>query len=171
MGLQSDFNEICHNNLIHAARVLLETGKVDPSDKMALMYGLERTQMMQVLIDYGAKVDTPLGSSDPWTALFFASRAGDRAMIELLLCAGANINLTTKGASALYLAAYNNHVSICELLLSRGAHIDTLVMHLDRFGDLMKHPGVMQLLLHNTSNLSEEYVPIWNRHRLKILTS
>ena len=55
-------------------------------------------------------------------ALHFAARRGDRAMISVLMCARANINVSNqKGETPLLAACRAGHFEICTLLIEKGA--------------------------------------------------
>lgn len=57
-----------------------------------------------------------------YTALHYASRAGQLSVCELLLDCGACVNVQTRGgATPLHRAAYCGHHSVLKLLLDRGA--------------------------------------------------
>ena len=54
--------------------------------------------------------------------LMFAARAGDRASVELMIVAGADVNVESAyGISATTLAAHSNHADVVETLLWSGA--------------------------------------------------
>jgi len=56
------------------------------------------------------------------TALHFAARRGDRAMISVLMCARANINVSNqKGETPLLVACRAGRFEICTLLIEKGA--------------------------------------------------
>ena len=56
------------------------------------------------------------------TPLMFAVRAGDLASAEMLVAAGADVNIESAyGISATALAAHSNHANLVELLLASGA--------------------------------------------------
>ena len=56
------------------------------------------------------------------TALHFAARRGDRAMISVLMCARANINvIDQKGETPLLVACRAGRFEICTLLIEKGA--------------------------------------------------
>lgn len=67
------------------------------------------------------KIDS--STADGWTALHFASRAGQTAVVDLLLKQGANPNLAEKetGTTPLHLACLNGNRRVIRLLLTHGA--------------------------------------------------
>jgi ankyrin repeat protein len=83
-------------------------------------------RVLSMLVAKGATVDAR--STGGWTALLFAVREGQKASVEALLDAGADVNdtlvvtrSTGRGASALVVAVGNAHYEIAALLLDRGA--------------------------------------------------
>ncbi|KAI0908433.1 ankyrin [Ustulina deusta] len=75
---------------------------------------------LEVLIRYGARVDTP--DSDEDTALIISAYCGDDDCIKCLLNHGANVNFCGKNrGTALHAAAARGWVETCRLLLTMGA--------------------------------------------------
>mmetsp|Transcript_14717 Transcript_14717/g.46201 ORF Transcript_14717/g.46201 Transcript_14717/m.46201 type:complete len:433 (-) Transcript_14717:111-1409(-) len=73
------------------------------------------------------KVDPDQRSEDNLTPLFLACQNGHSATAELLVGAGADVNVQDKGdtqAVPLHLAASNSHLSLVKLLLDKGAKVD-----------------------------------------------
>jgi ankyrin repeat protein len=112
----------------------------------ALMWAAAQghTAVVEVLLLYGADVHvrTDMWSerhkTDPQQAshadyqvwikqggnspLLFAARSGDRASVELMIAAGADVNVESAyGVSATTLAAHSNHADVVETLLESGA--------------------------------------------------
>ena len=100
--------------------------------------------VVEVLLEYDADVHarsdvwSELHKTDPQQAshadyqvwiqqggnspLMFAARAGDRASVELMIVAGADVNVESAyGISATTLAAHSNHADVVETLLGSGA--------------------------------------------------
>ena len=74
------------------------------------------------------------------TALMFAARAGDVVSTELLLAAGADVNVEAAyGISATTLAAHSNHAAVVELLLESGARPDA-----NRAGYTALHAAILR---------------------------
>lgn len=74
------------------------------------------------LLDHGADVNGGFGS-----ALFSATRAGNRAMVELLLSRGANVNANqqdTEKNTPLHIAAMNGFQAVVEVLLANKADVN-----------------------------------------------
>ncbi|KAI0874371.1 ankyrin [Hypoxylon argillaceum] len=75
---------------------------------------------MEILIKYGARVDTPDPDED--TALIISAYLGDNDRVTCLLNHGANLNFCgKKRGTALHAAAARGHVETCRLLLRMGA--------------------------------------------------
>ncbi|KAL1269354.1 hypothetical protein QQF64_031643 [Cirrhinus molitorella] len=67
-------------------------------------------------------IDSNIRDQANYTALHYASRAGQLSVCELLLDFGACVNVQTRGgATPLHRAAYCGHQSVLKLLLDRGA--------------------------------------------------
>ncbi len=86
-----------------------------------LQCALERgvVAVVKRLIELGADVNWRQ-PRDP-TALFTASANGSEEMVDLLLAAGAAVNVKTSGETALMVAAAQNHKGIVRKLLQAGA--------------------------------------------------
>ena len=97
----------------------------DSTGKTALMWASEMHQLAaaKLLVAAGADVHrTSKGAISGFTAVHYAAGHGDNRIIELLLAAGAKVDV--KGmwrATALHQAAFNGHESTVLLLLKKGA--------------------------------------------------
>ncbi|KAF8978131.1 Ankyrin repeat domain-containing protein 39 [Entomortierella lignicola] len=76
----------------------------------------------------GSRGLSPVNSLDSggYSALHYASRAGNKEICTLLLNAGASVNVKTPelGATPLMRAVQQNHLPVAQLLVSYGAKID-----------------------------------------------
>ncbi len=70
--------------------------------------------------------DVNAAQADGMTALHWAARNADPAMVGVLAYAGANLEATTRlgGYTALHLAARNGHEGVVRALLEAGSHVD-----------------------------------------------
>lgn len=83
-------------------------------------------------MDAGADVNhEAVGQSNSITALMTAAISGHKDIVEVLVAAGALVNLQSKGeyepakgATALHLAAYHGHTDVVNALIARGATVD-----------------------------------------------
>jgi serine/threonine-protein phosphatase 6 regulatory ankyrin repeat subunit B len=129
---------------VPAVRALLARGAdVNASEKVqnttALMWASAESHLdvADVLIEAGADVnrqghvttltarhnaDHPSGG---FTALMFAARNGDEAMVKRLVARGANLNLKNgDGASALMVAMYNDWFDVAKTLIDLGTDVN-----------------------------------------------
>ena len=84
----------------------------------------DQTEVVDYLIREG--VDVNAVDSDLYSTLFYAAGAGNVAIVESLLAAGADIDFlnTEDQRPALYQAIANNRTDIALVLLQRGARVD-----------------------------------------------
>ncbi|KAF2180086.1 ankyrin, partial [Zopfia rhizophila CBS 207.26] len=83
-------------------------------------------EMVQMLLEHGASPDTVTQCS-PYTGLQIACRDGNKAIMELLLGYGANVNappVERYGATALQFAAIGGYLGIAFLLLAKGVDVN-----------------------------------------------
>jgi ankyrin repeat protein len=135
-----------------SARTLLQYGaEVDAKNEggstTALLIAARDGQkdIAELLLEHGANINTQ-DSETGMTALMFAAQNGDVATVESMLDHGADINAESKatsGNTALRLAVLGHHQKAVELLLKRGANLDskdkigrTIAHQLARDGDL-----------------------------------
>lgn len=182
------FPRLC--NAIHDAvvkdhadivKVLLQHGEilVDPFEldrltpPMLAAAALGRVEMVEMLLDYNAKVDgvsnqdwrnpyADRGSDYPYsTPLFLASSSGHTAVVKTLLNHGAYVNrrLGTAQDTPLYRASANGHTDTVNVLLEHGADV-----HRDGVLALQAaaqdgHRDVIKLLVTHGTDISAITVP------------
>ena len=81
---------------------------------------------IEQLIASGASLDEVFANDDGETALTIACNEGYADIVELLIEAGANVNLpkAANGWSPLIYASYFGHTGIAEILIKKGAAVD-----------------------------------------------
>ena len=83
--------------------------------------GLGHTQIVNILVDYGADVNAVDYMDN--TALTLAAANGNKAVIETLVAAGADIDhQNILGATAIMSAAKNGHTDLAQFLAEQGAN-------------------------------------------------
>jgi len=133
-----------HSGSVPAVRLLLARGAdVNASETVqnttALMWAAAESHLdvVDVLLEAGAEVnrqghitslkdrhnaDHPTGG---FTALMFAARNGDDAMVRRLVARGANVNLKNgDGASAAMVAMYNDWFDVAKELIELGSDVN-----------------------------------------------
>ena len=97
------------------------------ADNQTLLMQASRNNQTEV-VDYLIRegVDVNAVDSDLYSTLFYAAGAGNVAIVESLLAAGADIDFlnTEDQRPALYQAIANNRTDIALVLLQRGARVD-----------------------------------------------
>jgi ankyrin repeat protein len=151
------FHEVASRN-VEAVRVLLDKdpGLIRSRDKdgytmlhRAAQQG--HLQLVELLIAKGAPVDERSHDGSNRTPLHLAASANQIDTVTLLLEKGADINARCKGArykrwNALTFASFNNHKSMVELLIQKGAAVKTIALwHAVYKG----HKDIAELLLAN----------------------
>ena len=86
-------------------------------------------ETIQLLLDHGAKIDVPTGSSGDIsrdTILHRAVMHNHIEIVKLLLASGADVNVTDGfgGRTPLHKAASYNRIAIAQLLLASGADVN-----------------------------------------------
>jgi ankyrin repeat protein len=72
-------------------------------------------EILQMLLPRGIDVNEPVGR-DGWTALLSAIKNGHRAVVQLLVTAGANVNVWSRGETPILLAAKSEEREIYQYL-------------------------------------------------------
>ena len=107
--------------------------------------------VVQILLTHHADVNTPILSSELWTALHIASRNGHSKLARLLLEHGADVNsMDFDRATPLFHVSARGNLEVAQVLLEHGADPgvranwgkDSLYMALEK-----GHQGLVQLLL------------------------
>lgn len=132
MGAARSYLYACKNNQKNALQVLLKRGgsdinECDESGCTPLIYACMNNapDMVKMLLDHGA--DTEIGSPMNRMPLHYAAEAGNIAVINLLVNAGANVNPTdSEGVSPLMImAGYGK--SIAALSFIKNPEVDVNV--------------------------------------------
>ena len=77
------------------------------------------TAEVRALLEEGASVNATDVAA--WTPLMVAAAAGHAITTHILVDAGADVNVSAQGQTALMLATENSHVNIADLLKLAGA--------------------------------------------------
>ncbi|XP_048351059.1 ankyrin repeat and SAM domain-containing protein 3 isoform X2 [Sphaerodactylus townsendi] len=112
-------------------------------------------EVVQACIQCGS-LDLNQRNCGGWTALMYASYIGHNAIVQMLLEAGANVNMPTpEGQTPLMLASSCGNESVAYLLLQRGAKLEmkdihgwTALFHCTSAG----HQQMVKFLLDNGAN-------------------
>ena len=84
-----------------------------------------QTNLVKVLLDWGANINATDANWQGGTALPRAARQGHIEVVKLLLDRGAAIDATTNnGWAAHHWAAHGGHIEVVKVMLDRGAAID-----------------------------------------------
>lgn len=77
---------------------------------------------LRAFLEAGVSTDQVVLNGDSWTAIHVAAAESRLSCVEVLLDAGAALDIRTgSGSTPLLLAVLNRHVKVVELLLKRGA--------------------------------------------------
>jgi len=92
------------------------------------MWAIEkgRTDIVVQALKYKANIECE--DNDGWTAVMYAARRGNLEVLDSLIVSGANINhaSTEEKFTALHLAAGNELMEVCELLIRSGSNPDLM---------------------------------------------
>uniref|UniRef100_A0A0B6ZR90 SOCS box domain-containing protein n=2 Tax=Arion vulgaris TaxID=1028688 RepID=A0A0B6ZR90_9EUPU len=120
----------CQSGLVDCVRCLLQKGSGDPNARnvsgytpMFLAVKEGHHEVLAVLCDAGAKVDSRVGNS---TALHVAAKMGKDECLEILLERGCSINVVDSTSStALILAVKGKHYVAIANLIRSGCNLDS----------------------------------------------
>jgi hypothetical protein len=103
--------------------------RVNAQKNTALMIAArdgDLAQVQQLLATPGHKAaKLELANTMGWRAIHYAAHAGNVAILDALVAAGANINVQTKnGTTPLGMAVFNNHLPIVQRLIQLGADVN-----------------------------------------------
>jgi WD40 repeat protein len=94
-------------------------------------------EVQRILASDDIEVDACDTSPDAYSATHFAAWDGKVALLEVLLDAGAAIEIVARdGFTQLSLASTNGHTSCVALLLERGSPVDTRIMAANRYSGI-----------------------------------
>lgn len=106
--------------LIHHSKIRLDERANNGDTALMLAAYLEQVDWLSELIFAGAQINQA-----GWTALHYAAAAGDLQIVAVLLEHRADLNsLSPNHTTPLMMAARKGNVSVAELLLKEGAHLD-----------------------------------------------
>jgi hypothetical protein len=83
----------------------------------------DNVEEVKALLDYGAKRD--VREENGFEPIIIAAETGKLKMARLLIDRGADVNATNGGTTVLMYAILWGREKVCELLLERGAALDT----------------------------------------------
>jgi ankyrin repeat protein len=95
----------------------------DGDDKTVLMWAVEKGRdcIVKAALDGGINAENV--DNDGWSAMMYAARRGNMEVLQMLLGYGVELNRssTEDGFTALHLAAGNELIDVCIMLLKAGA--------------------------------------------------
>ncbi|XP_076643715.1 ankyrin repeat and sterile alpha motif domain-containing protein 1B isoform X2 [Halictus rubicundus] len=126
---------------------------------LAAQYG--RLETVQLLVSTYPELIVPLRNSSssvifPHTPLHLASRNGHRAVVEVLLAAGVNVNTRTSAGTAMHEAALCGKMEVVRALLDRGVDLGIRDS---------RENTVLDLLGQFPTNVTQDITAVIKRHR------
>ncbi|XP_045619133.1 serine/threonine-protein phosphatase 6 regulatory ankyrin repeat subunit B [Procambarus clarkii] len=116
---------------LEAVTSALQQGAPVDGDEGALLTPLQHAahtsnlRLARILCDFNASLELPTRLHEGCTAMHLATRAGNEAMVLLLVAMGARVDAKDdRGRTPLHFAAEAGHNDIVDLLLSYGAPVD-----------------------------------------------
>jgi ankyrin repeat protein len=108
---------------------LINRPNTGPNGDWTLLYQAAKQGWLRVatfLLDHGANIEADSGQGYGGTPLDGAAESGNKAMVELLLSRGANVNASSEksGTTALQIAASKGYVALAEALLAHNADVN-----------------------------------------------
>jgi ankyrin repeat protein len=123
----NDFDMVTRSledNQIPIFRRLLENG-AHAYDAIIFASIRNMPEVVKVLIDFGVDVNLRSKNYDSWIALHWAVEGGNLSVLQVLIAAGADVNLTDDdGRTALSLAASSEHLPVVQALIAAGANVN-----------------------------------------------
>lgn len=99
----------------------------DSVGRTALIHSVKTPEIVDILIRAGANPNILGESLEATTALISAAQAGCRSSVELLIRAGASVDMRDRfGTTALFWAAIKGHTEVVEFLLRAYAEVDIM---------------------------------------------
>ncbi|XP_050299120.1 ankyrin repeat and SAM domain-containing protein 1A-like [Anthonomus grandis grandis] len=143
--------------LEHACDPGIRNCKGETALELAAQYGRLETVELLVRTDPMLIQRTTPDIVFPHTPLHLASRNGHKAVVEVLLRAGFNVNMRTKSGTALHEAALCGKVEVVRTLLEHG--VNTSIRDINNY-------TVMDLLSQfNNAQAAQEIIGLLKRHK------
>jgi ankyrin repeat protein len=125
-------NQQLENEIKEKIQILVENKKIQFPKKdypQSALFGRayfgDKDAVARLLKSPGIDINKQ-GPSDGCTALFCAAEKGHVEIVQILLEAGADFNISSKKIQTpLYIACKNGHTNIIKLLIQKGAHLNT----------------------------------------------
>ncbi|KAK0744672.1 ankyrin repeat-containing domain protein [Apiosordaria backusii] len=136
--------------LLNRGACVSGTDLVHPLCKAVTTKHKNSLEMVKLLLDRGADVNTLGGQNDTGSPFELAVEQGFFAAVELLIQRGADVKQTGKGRPALHRACWNGKINIVQLLLDAGADPDQVHLADSPWGPLHYangHPDCIRALL------------------------
>ncbi len=124
------FHPDCQARKLAIAQQLVKSNKQKAEKIFLKLCNSKHADIDEVKAFVTSGIDINIKNDNGITALIFASRGGNKEVLELLLDKGADINVADNdGNTALIFASYAGNKEIIELLLDRGINVDAVDNH------------------------------------------